>query len=99
MTSLGRVRYLSASEEKVLRKKLLERDIKIKDGRDSGNEWREKRGYEIFPDLKGCTYSDHLSPITLLTLNTGLRRGEVFNLKWDDFLSGWAVTITTEIGS
>jgi integrase len=84
VTSLGRVRYLSASEEKVLRKKLLERDKKIKDGRDSGNQWREIRGYEKFPDLKGCAYSDHLMPITLLTLNTGLRRGEVFNLKWKD---------------
>lgn len=84
VNSLGRVRYLTASEEKILRKKLLERDKKIKDGRDSGNQWREKRGYEKFPDLKGCTYSDHLTPITLLTLNTGLRRGEVFNLDWKD---------------
>lgn len=84
VTSLGRVRYLNTNEEKCLRKKLLERDKKIKDGRDSGNQWRERRGYEKFPDLKGCAYADHLTPITLLTLNTGLRRGEVFNLIWKD---------------
>ena len=84
VTSLGRVRHLSDAEEKNIRKKLYERDEKLKKGRDSGNEWRSKRGYELYPDISGCTYADHLTPITLLTINTGLRRGEIFNLKWED---------------
>lgn len=84
VTSLGRVRHLSDAEEKNIRKKLHERDEKLKKGRDSGNEWRSKRGYELYPDISDCTYADHLTPITLLTINTGLRRGEIFNLKWQD---------------
>ena len=82
VTSLGRVRYLSDNEEEQLRKELADRDEKLKSGRESGNQWRIQRGYEILPDLKRCVYADHLTPITLLTINTGLRRGEVFNLQW-----------------
>lgn len=80
----GKVRYLSDTEETRLRKSLTDRDAKIKDGRESGNQWRKERGYDALPTLKGCTFADHLTPIVLLTLNTGLRRGEVFNLRWAD---------------
>ncbi len=38
----------------------------------------------MLPSLQGAHYADHFSPIVLLALNTGLRRGEVFNLKWED---------------
>jgi len=80
----AKVRYLTEAEETKLRKALQKRDMKIKSGRDSANRWRQERGYELLRDLKGAHYADHLSPIVLLTLNTGLRRGEVFNLSWDD---------------
>ena len=80
----GKVRYLSGSEEKQLRKTLQARDIKIKSERDSANKWRDVRGYELLPDLLNCHYADHHTPIVLLAINTGLRRGELFDLKWED---------------
>jgi integrase len=46
------------------------------------NAWREERGYKTLPDFGA--YVDHLEPITLTALNTGLRRGELFNLQWSD---------------
>ena len=36
------------------------------------------------PSLAGCVYGDHHTPIILIALNTGLRRGEIFNLRWED---------------
>jgi len=81
---IGTVRFLSDSEEKILRKALATRDDKIKTERVSANKWRKERGYEELSDLRDSTYGDHLTPIVLLALNTGLRRGEIFNLKWED---------------
>jgi integrase len=80
----GRVRYLSDKEEQALRTALNNRDIKIKSGRLSANEWRKQRGYDPLPNLTDCIYADHLTPIVLLAMNTGLRRGELFNLQWED---------------
>jgi len=77
-----KIRYLSDDEDKRLRDALKARDDRIKAGRASGNEWRRSRGYELLPDLNNCTYADHLTPMVILTLNTGLRRGETFELIW-----------------
>ncbi len=82
--SLGKVRYLTDSEEASLKENLNVRDRKIINERASGNEWRKVRGYESLPNLIGCKYADHLTPIVLLALNTGLRKGELFNLNWSD---------------
>ena len=78
--ALERVRYLSADEEKRLRDALDKREAKRRQDRENFNAWRRERGYKEFQPYTGFT--DHLKPIVLLTLNTGLRRGEVFNLKW-----------------
>ena len=79
-----RVRYLSTEEEQRLRTALDSRDARIQAARNRGNAWRQERGYAAFPTLDQQTYGDHLTPMVLLTLNTGLRRGELFNLSWKD---------------
>jgi integrase len=78
----GRVRFLSPDEETRLRTALAARDDTRRAERDSANRWRRERGYVEWPALAG--YSDHLTPLVLLAINTGLRRGELFNLRWQD---------------
>jgi len=78
----GRVRYLDLSEEETLRKSLRKRDDRLKEGRRNANKWRAERGYPLLPDIG--TYADHLEPLVLLAMNTGMRRGELFNLLWTD---------------
>lgn len=77
-----RVRFLSKSEGKALRAALQEREDLARARRDSGNAWRSERGREAKAAIQG--YSDHLMPMTLLALNTGLRRGELTQLTWQD---------------
>jgi integrase len=82
--SIAKVRYLTKDEEVRLKAALKSRDDKLKSSRAKGNDWRRERGYEIFPDLYQFVYADHLAPMVLLSLNTGLRRGELFSLCWDN---------------
>ena len=82
--NLSRVRYLSAAEENALRKALCDRDERIRRDRANGNEWRRNRRKATLPDFSRQIYADHLHPMTLLTLNPGLRRGESFQLRWTD---------------
>lgn len=90
----GNIRYLSEDEEMRLRKALADRDTDIMTARDSANEWRRARGYEPLPSLSSVKYADHLSPMVLLALNTGMRRSELFNLGWENVnLSGRTLTI------
>jgi integrase len=79
----SRVRFLSKDEESALRQALDDREADIRRGRMSGNEWREVRGYKTLPAIDAI-FADYLKPMVLLTLNTGLRRGEAFNLRWSD---------------
>ena len=78
----GVVRYLSGPEEKRLREALAARDSRARAERESANAWRAKRGYPTRPMFE--RYSDHLTPLVLLAMNTGLRRGELFSLRWAD---------------
>jgi integrase len=85
----GRVRFLAPDEEKRLRRALEARDVARQAERDRANAWRRERGYDAWPAFGG--YTDHLTPIVLLALNTGLRRGELFNLRWRDVDLGRAM--------
>jgi len=79
-----RVRYLSPDEDKRLRNALAERDETARRARDSNNAWRAARGREPLPVLGREDFGDHLAPAVLLSLNTGLRRGELTALEWSD---------------
>lgn len=81
--SKPRVRFLSAIEESRLREAMDKREARIRKNRLSGNFWREQRGYDKLPE-KTAGFCDHIKPMVLLALNTGMRKGELFNLKWSD---------------
>jgi len=78
----GVVRFLSGDEEQRLRRALAERDTRLRAGRERGNDWRRQRRREAMPVLG--SYGDHLTPMVLVSINTGLRRGELFGLRWAD---------------
>ena len=80
----GRVRYLTTEEEKALREALEARQATICAERDSANKWRADRKRELMQDLKSLHFADHLKPLVIISINTGMRRGEVFNLTWKD---------------
>jgi integrase len=48
--------------------------------RESANAWRQERDRSLLPPLP-C-FGDHLTPAVLLSMNTGLRRGELLKLRW-----------------
>lgn len=80
----SKVRYLSKVEEKALRATMRERDARIKQERMNGNKHRAERSYDLLPCLSQRTFADHLEPIVLLAMNTGMRRGEILSLRWDN---------------
>lgn len=80
----GRVRFLSSEEAQRLRDALEERDWGMKDARSRANAWRRERGYPEWQSLSEYRFADYLTPLVLVSLNTGIRRGEAFQLRWTD---------------
>ena len=78
----GQVRYLSKDETRNLRNALEVREHRACLERDSANQWRAERNKVLFSDLKELAFTDHLKPMVLVSLNTGMRRGELFSLTW-----------------
>ena len=92
-----RVRFLTAEEEARLRKALLAREAARRAQRISGNAWSLARGREQRLAWTKDAFTDHLAPLTLVALNTGLRRGELFGLTWDRVsLDRAQLTVTAE---
>lgn len=79
----GRVRYLTPTEEKNLRDALIQRETSLREARRRFNAWRTQRGRKALPE-RVDEFVDHVRPLTLLALNTGLRRGELLTLNWAD---------------
>lgn len=75
------VRYLTPKEAQRLRQALAERDRAAAEARDRANEHRRERDYPLLPKITG--YCDHVTPMVLLSLNTGMRQGELFSLSWE----------------
>lgn len=92
-----KVRFLDKDEEKRLRDALDERDCQIRSERESANQWRQERNYTLLPKLGDEHFSDHLKPMVLLSMNTGIRQGELFQLRWSDVdLKNANITIAAE---
>lgn len=80
----SRVRYLSPEEETRLFSVLAKREEEGRAARLRFNAWRKDRHLDPLPEIQEGEYIDHLQPLVLLALNTGLRRGELFSLEWRD---------------
>jgi integrase len=92
------VRYLTPDEEKRLLKALDDREEEMRKRRDSFNKWRAKRGRSTFPDLRKLPFADHIKPMVLISLNTGVRRGELFGLEWRDIdFDHGVITVRKEV--
>lgn len=79
-----KVRFLNDNEEKRLRAAMDAREERRRAERDSANHWRRERGYVLLPSLRTVMFTDHVKPLILLSINTGCRRGELFDLTWSN---------------
>lgn len=79
-TDDSRVRYLAPDELERLHAAIRARDAAMIAKRDRANEWRSERGYPLLPALPN--FGDHITPVVILALNTGMRRGEILGLSW-----------------
>ena len=77
--SKAKLRYLSPDEEKALRAELDAREGRIRKERESANKWRRQRKQPLYPAIGPDEFADHIKPLVLLALNTGLRRGDLFD--------------------
>jgi len=76
----GKVRFLDQAEESRLRAELKARDEEMRNRRRATNIRRLTRHERLLSSL--THFGDHLTPAILLSMNTGLRRGETLKLRW-----------------
>ncbi|WP_233863527.1 tyrosine-type recombinase/integrase [Paraburkholderia adhaesiva] len=56
----------------------------MRDARDRTNDHRRRRRMPQLPCLRNAEFVDALRPAVLVSIMTGLRKGELFNLRWSD---------------
>jgi site-specific recombinase XerD len=82
--TVSKVRYLTKEERARLMAALEAREEDIRLGRDGHSEWRKTRKLAAMPQLPEGAFADHLKPIVLLSLSTGIRRTSLLSLEWRD---------------
>jgi integrase len=75
-----KVRFLSPDEVRRFRQAMESRDLEMRKARDSHNRWLKARKRLPMPPLPH--YGDHLTPAVILSMLTGMRRGELLSLRW-----------------
>lgn len=75
---------MSFEAEEALKRAMSARNYRIKKDRENGNKHRSDRGYPLLPDLSNRTYADHIEPLVIVAMNTGMRKGELLSLTWAD---------------
>jgi integrase len=75
------LRYLNDEEEMRLRDALRTRDTEMRAERARMNDWLAARGRPALADYPEHL-ADHLEPIVLTLFNTGLRFGELTQMRW-----------------
>lgn len=79
----AKARYLSDDERARLIAALDAREERMRQERDNHNKWLLERDMKPMPSLAG-KFTDHIKPMVLFALNTGIRRGSLFSLEWGD---------------
>lgn len=80
------VEFLTEDQVQELYDVLIARDKRRRKQRVEYNKWLAHRGQQLLPDYDqlGIMFTDYLTPLVLLVLNTGLRFDEAISLKWSD---------------
>ncbi|WP_342945632.1 site-specific integrase [Paraburkholderia ferrariae] len=78
------VRYLSADERARLYAAMEAREEANRDARHRTIAHRRMRKLTPPPSLRNVRYTDHLQPLVVCALNSGLRKGELLALEWSD---------------
>jgi len=90
--SSAKIRFLNPDEETRLLNALAEREAQKIEERDNANKWRSVRGYPLFPQM-----ADDLQPMVILSINTGIRWGELAQMDWADLdFDGATITVRGE---
>jgi len=77
----NRVRFLENDEYIRLLKALDIEEEKLCVKRDKGNQWREERGYALYPDLREQSFASSLKPKVILSLGSGIRKCELKRMR------------------